>query len=199
MSTEGEVTRWLSRLKEGDRSAVQELWQRYFIRLVGLARQRLGGASRRVVDEEDVALSAFDSFIRRAGEGRFPRLDDRDDLWQVLVMITVRKAADQVNRELRQKRGGGAVKAASELGDEGAVFADLISREPDPGHAAEVAEGCQRLLDALGDGSLRAVAVAKMEGHTNEEIAIQLSISLVGVERKLRRCRGILVNCLVAQ
>jgi RNA polymerase sigma factor (sigma-70 family) len=191
MSLDGDVTRWLRQLKQGDRSAAQDLWQRYFERLVRLARDKLRGAKRRVADEEDVALSAFKSFCRRAEEGRFPRLDDRDDLWQVLVLITVRKAADLANHERRQKRGGGAVAAASELGD-GEAFAELISREPDPALAAELAENCRRLLDALGDGVLRAVALAKMEGRTNEEIAKLIGKSPASVERKLAGCREIL-------
>jgi DNA-directed RNA polymerase specialized sigma24 family protein len=195
MSPDGEITRWLRQLKDGDASAAQELWQHYYARLVGLARQRLRGTPRRVADEEDVALSAFDSFCRRAGEGFFPRLDDRDDLWQVLVMITMRKAADLANHERRQKRGGGAVAAASELGD-GVAFAELISHDPGPALAAEVAENCRRLLDALGDGVLRAVAVAKMEGETNGAIAVRLGVSQATVERKLRGCRGILEKCL---
>src|SRR5262245_45500722 len=113
----GDVTRRLRQLKQGDRSAVRELWRRYFADLVGLARKQLRGAPRRAADEEDVALSAFDSFCRAAEAGRFPELDDRDDLWRVLVMLTVRKAADRANHERRQKRGGGAVAAVSELAD----------------------------------------------------------------------------------
>ncbi|MBI1915085.1 MAG: hypothetical protein HYS12_10160 [Planctomycetes bacterium] len=80
MSSAGDVTRWLQQLKAGDHDAVQPLWERYFRRLVGLARDRLRKLPRRTADEEDVALSAFDSFCRRAEEGRFPRLDDRDGL-----------------------------------------------------------------------------------------------------------------------
>src|SRR5262245_65121803 len=109
MQPGGSVTLYLAHLRSGDSAAARQLWEGYFQRLVDLARQRLRGVPRRAADEEDVALSAFDSFCRRAGEGRFPRLDDRDDLWQALVMLTVRKAADQANRERRQKRGGGGV------------------------------------------------------------------------------------------
>ena len=195
MSLDGDVTRWLQQLKQGDRSAAQELWQRYYARLVGLAQQHLHRSLRRAADEEDVALSAFESFCRRAEEGRFPRLDDSDDLWQVLVTITVCKAADLANRERRQKRGGGAVAVASELGD-GDTFAELISREPDPALAAEVAENCQRLLDALGDGMLRAIAVAKMEGETNKAIAARLGVCEGTIERKLAGCRKILEKWL---
>src|SRR5262245_59845155 len=193
MEPGGEVTRWLRQLQGGDRSAAQRLWQRYFARLVGLARDRLRAAPRRAADEEDVALSAFDSFCRAAEQGRFPRLDDRDDLWQILVMITVRKAADLTEHERRQKRGGGTVVSASALqgSDADAVFAELSSREPDPAFAAEVAETCRTLLDALGDDSLRDIARAKMEGQTNEEIAAGLGVSLPTVERKLRGIRSI--------
>ncbi len=74
------ITVWLQRLQEGDEVAAQRLWEEYFRRLVGLARKRLVGLPRRAADEEDVALSAFDSFCRGAEQGRFPRLDDRDEL-----------------------------------------------------------------------------------------------------------------------
>jgi DNA-directed RNA polymerase specialized sigma24 family protein len=146
-------------------------------------------------DEEDVALSAFDSFFRAAEAGRFPRLDDRDDLWQVLVMITLRKAADQARREGRQKRGGGQVALASEMDEDGA-FAAVIAREPDPAFAAEMADGCRWLLEVLGDDTLRKIAVAKMEGDSNEQIAERLNVSLATVERKLRGIRGILEKSL---
>src|SRR5262249_60097000 len=85
MPSEGSVTRVLGQLQAGDRAAVEQLWQRYFHRLVRLARSRLPGAVRRVVDGEDVALSAFASFCRCAEQGRFPQLLDRDGLWRLLV------------------------------------------------------------------------------------------------------------------
>lgn len=80
MSSDGSVTRWIDALQAGDRAAAQRLWERYFPRLVGLARARLQGAPRRAADEEDVALSAFDSFCRCAERGRFPDLVDRESL-----------------------------------------------------------------------------------------------------------------------
>ena len=95
MSSEPRVSLWLDQLKAGDRFAAQQLWEVYYHRLVGLARAKLQGARRLGADEEDVALSAFDSFCRRAERGQFPRLDDRDDLWQVLFVL-----GDQPAREL---------------------------------------------------------------------------------------------------
>ena len=106
MTSFGSVTRWLSQLKDGNCAAVQKLWEVYFARLVGLARDKLRQRGLRVAvaNEEDVALSAFDSFCRGAEQGRFPRLDDRDDLWQLLVLIASRKVSDLAEYEERDKR-----------------------------------------------------------------------------------------------
>src|SRR5262245_37415657 len=120
MSTDdhGSVTRWLGGAKAGGDTAARELWRRYFESLVRLARARLRASPRTAEDEEDVALSAFDSFLAGAARGRFPRLDDRHDLWRILVTITTRKALDQVNRQRRRKRGGGRVVVESALPDD---------------------------------------------------------------------------------
>ena len=194
MSAIGSVTYWLQQLQAGEQQAFQRLWEVYFERLVGLARQKLRGTPGRAADEEDVALSAFDSFFRGASEGRFPQLLDRDDLWQLLVVLAGRKAANLAQRERRQKRGGGKVRVASELptGDastDGLAFAALIGREPSPAFAAEVAEECRRLLASLGDGELRAVAIWKMEGYTNEEIAAKLGRKALTVTPNLNMIR----------
>src|SRR5262249_3160974 len=101
----GSVTAWIDQHCAGDHDATQQLWQRYFQRLVELARKKLRGAPRGMADEEDVALSALDSFFRGAEQGRFPQLHDRDDLWYLLLVITERKAIDLVNHEKAQKRG----------------------------------------------------------------------------------------------
>src|SRR6478752_225355 len=106
MNARGSVSQWIQLLQAGDPAGAQPLWELYFQRLVALARGRLVGAARRARDEEDVALSAFDSFCRGAAAGRFPRLDDRDNLWKVLTTIAARKAANQRRREQQKKRGG---------------------------------------------------------------------------------------------
>src|SRR2546423_6809687 len=109
MPPDKSVTHWLNLLQsEGDAAAAQRLWERYFHRLVGLARAKLQGQPRRAADEEDVALSAFASFCRAAEAGRFPRLADRHDLWRLLVTLTERQASNLVRDEDRQKRGRGA-------------------------------------------------------------------------------------------
>ena len=135
METEdqGSVTRWLGALQAGDPDAAQRLWERYFTDLVRLARARLRRAPRAAEDEEDVALSAFNSFCTAATRRRFPRLDDRDDLWRVLVTLTERKATDLRRRQRRQKRGGGRVAPEADLaGPEGDLLDQLAGAAPTP-------------------------------------------------------------------
>ena len=194
LQPDGSVTHWLGALKGGDAAAAQRLWERYFDRLVRLARAKLGAMPRGAADEEDVALSAFHSFCQGAARGRFPRLDDRDNLWRLLVTITARKALDQVRRQARQKRGGGRVlvgsaQAGGEDDTDGAGLEQVVGQEPTPQFAAMVTDECRRLLVALDDETLRQVALLRMEGYSDEEIAARVDCSLRTVSRKLALIR----------
>jgi RNA polymerase sigma factor (sigma-70 family) len=195
LSSEGSVTNWIGQLRAGDAAAAQKLWERYFRRLVGLARKKLQDAPRRAADEEDVALSAFASFCHHAARGRFPQLADRDDLWRLLVTVTSRKALHLRRDEKRPKRGGGEVLSLAELSgssSEGkAIVEQILDREPTPAYAALLAEESRRLLERLDDEQLRTIALYKLEGHTNEEIAAKLGYERITVQRKLRLIRQI--------
>jgi DNA-directed RNA polymerase specialized sigma24 family protein len=158
-----------------------------------------GKSSRpgRAADEEDVALSALDSLCRGAERGRFPQLHNRDDLWQLLVKITLRKAHHLLRDEGRAKRGGGAVLDEAALADLREVASaepaleQLLSRDPTPAFAVQVADECQRLLDCLGEADLQTIALRKMENYTIEEIAAQLGCVPRTVKRRLQRIRRI--------
>ncbi|MDP6448121.1 MAG: ECF-type sigma factor [Pirellulaceae bacterium] len=179
------VTLWIAALKEGSDEAAAQIWQRFFDRLTQVARRKLGSA-RRVADEEDVALSVFDTLCRGAEQGRFTQLRDRDDLWRLLVRITAQKSVDQLRRAGRQKRGGGDVRGHSVFGGrDSAGFEDVLARDPSPDFLAALDEHHQRLFDALADDTLRQIAQLRMAGDSNEEIADALGVSLRTVERKL--------------
>lgn len=105
----GSVTHWLGDLRGGDLAAAQPLWERYFGKLVVLARGKLQRQRhpRAAADEEDAALSAFNSFCAGVAEGKFPQLADRQDLWKILMTITVRKAYAQIQRQKHSSAGAG--------------------------------------------------------------------------------------------
>jgi DNA-directed RNA polymerase specialized sigma24 family protein len=192
MSTmcEGSVTRWIGDLKSGGDAAAQNLWERYFDRLVRLARERLRARAGAAEDAEDAALSAFDSFCRGVAEGRFPQLADRDDLWRLLVVITVRKAVTQLERQRAIKRGGGRLVGEADLASGegthfGAALDSFAGREPSPELAAMVVEEYQRLRSRLGEDSLRLVLDLSLEGYNREEISARMGRSVKTVARKL--------------
>jgi hypothetical protein len=197
---EGSITRWIAGVKAGDFAAAQPLWERYFARMVELARARLRARSAcardAAIDEEDAALSAFDSLCAGLARGKFPQLADRDDLWRLLVVITTRKVSVQARRQIRQKRGGGQVRLASDLAEPGSdddVLARAVASEPTPEFAAMVAEEYRVLLDRLGDDILRKVAILRMEGFTTDAISLQLGCARRTVARQLALVRRILV------
>lgn len=195
MSDDDEVTRWLSGLARGEDLAVGEIWQRYFQRLVCLARSKLREGSGRCADEEDVALSAFQSFCAGAAAGKFPRLEDRHDLWKLLVTITARKVGQLVRRSKRKKRGGGTVRGESVFGstgrDDAGGLGEVLGPEPTPEIAVSAAEQFEHLLAVLGDEQLRRIALRKLEGYTNDEIAAEMTCAPRTVERKLQRIRDL--------
>ncbi|QDS99441.1 ECF-type sigma factor [Adhaeretor mobilis] len=196
MSSDHSITLWIANLKlQDDDQAQREIWERYFQRLVGLARFKLGNAPRRSADEEDVALSVLHCFFAGVSEGRFPELRDRTNLWPLLAKITSRKAINQRRHELRQKRGGGRVRGESVfLNAEDASMlglAEVMADDLTPAYLATLEEERLRLFDALPDDVLRSVARKKLEGFQNAEIADELGVTERTVERKLNRIRNL--------
>jgi RNA polymerase sigma factor (sigma-70 family) len=190
------VVRWMEQVQAGDDEAAEQIWNDYYRRLMGLARLKLGGSPRRVGDEDDVVVNAFDSFFRAARDDRFDRLQDRSDLWRVLAMLVARKAARQIEHQMRQKRGGGLVRGesvfraaddTSHAGMENLAGEENMAAD----YVLEMQESLEQLLDLLPDDEYRAIANMRMEGHSNQEIAEELGCTERTVERRLQRIREI--------
>lgn len=193
---EHEITAWIEQLRAGGSEAARAVWDAYFERLVALARRRLAPLARREADEEDVALSALHSFHRGVLARKFPRLEDRHDLWKILATITIRKAVALRRRHFSKKRGGGKTRGESAFdshspqADERGGIEQVLGAEPNPEMAAILAEQCELLFGRL-DESHKSVALLKTGGLCNLEIAEELNLSLRTVERRLDRVRQI--------
>lgn len=185
------VTLLIDQLKTRDSAAAAELWQRYFQRLLPLARAKLRSLSGQYVDEEDILISVFDRLFTAAADGKFARLSDRNDLWQILLMLTDRKVIDQRRKLNADKRGSGEVVRESELSVELDELRELADRAPGPQWLAAFNENLKAALMRLQNEKTREVALNKLEGHTNQEISEKLGISLSSVERKLRVIREV--------
>ena len=193
MSDLHSVSQLLQQLKQNQSAAAHQLWNRFIDQLIRAASRHLRNLPRRAVDEEDVAVTAFEAFLRGTREGRFKQLETREDLWQVLAMLTERKAIEVLRRELAEKRGGGQVRGES-------VFEKLIMEssaavgiadvgDPNPATLELFTGEVRDMLDGLGDELLCKIAMLKLEGYTNPEVALRLNIALRAVERKLQLIR----------
>ena len=185
------ITRWIDGLKQGDSDSAEQIWQHYFERLVRLANQRLSTLPRGPADEEDVALSALNSVILGARAHKFPQLTDRSDLWKLLVVVTTRKAVARQRRHFAAKRPDRNVvrNASKDDASDCSELSQVLGREPSPEFAALFAEEVHQLLTALPGDEFRQVALMRLEGYTNREIAEKLEWYEVKVERRLRIIR----------
>lgn len=187
---QGSVTRWITSLKQGDVVATEEIWRRYFPQLSQFANQHLGN-QRQLSDGEDIALSTFEVLFRGVADGQFRNLNDRADLWALLIFVARRKAIDAIRHENAEKRGGGKVKNETSVSAEsGFSLQQLISSEPTPRDLAMLREHLVRLMTLLKSDQLRQIANAKLEGHSNSEIAKDIGLTARSIARKVQLIRS---------
>ena len=149
MPARGSVTRLIIDLRS-DEPAVRELaarlvWGRYFQELLALARSHLSARIRGREDEEDVLQSMYKSFCLRQRRGDFD-LANRDELWKLLVQITLRKARNTANRHLQGKRDVrrdaiGNAAPADGFDEPAALLNQLDTDDPTPAEAALLERG----------------------------------------------------------
>ena len=178
IENQGSVTHALENLKGGEHvdAAAQKLWEHAFNRLVRIARGMLRNSPRGVSDEEDTALSVFQSFCAGVAQGRFSDLGSRDNLWRVLYTIAWRKVSAQRAHERAMKRDAGRIVE---------VEMDAIpDDDPPPELLATLLDELRLRFKILRDDGLRQIARLLLEGLTNQEIAERLDCHVRTVERK---------------
>lgn len=185
MSADNSVTTWIRGLKQGDDDAAAQIWGRFFNRVCGLARHKLGAQVSAVADPEDVALSAMHALYRGARDERFRHLEDRDDLWDVVAMITIRKSIDVQRRNLVRSSGAAEERIPLDVVADPATVDGMLN----DGYIETLCETGQELVERLED-RLRPVALLRLEGYSNAEIAPRIGRSLPTVERYLNLIRA---------
>jgi DNA-directed RNA polymerase specialized sigma24 family protein len=180
------VMRWLTELAQGDHSAARHLWEFLRQRLLNLAKREVAHSSPRSYDEEDVALSAFDALCRVIQDGHHV-FANRHALWRYVAAITVNKARNWRRHENCARRGGGVERVC-----EDAIFLEaIVSPEPPADVAMLMQEECHRLIARLGRRDVQAVALLKVDGYTNDEVADHLGCTRRSVQRRLAVIREI--------
>ncbi len=198
MSESQNVSHWIELIKDGNSQAANRIWEHYFDKLVGSVRKRLYGHNRAASDEEDIVLSVFESFYAAAEAGRFPDLADRDDLWRLLITMSARKAVDKRRHDRRLRRGGDVVTHSLDESVDESFILEAIGSEPSPEMVVLMQESVEQLFSHLGVGPLRELAVAKLEGYSNAEIARRFECSERTIERRLHLIREKLQQKLIS-
>jgi len=154
----------LQRVKEGrDDEATAGLWEKYFDKLVHVARRNIASLPKRAADEEDVALSAINSFFRAAEAGRLSNLQNRDELWKMLVTMVIRKANRQKDKAFAKKRGGGDVRGESIFMRPCDEASPGLAGMPDEELVTDLMSQCREMIGLLDDPLMREIAVMMMD------------------------------------
>jgi DNA-directed RNA polymerase specialized sigma24 family protein len=119
----------------------------------------------------------------------------REELWKLLVRITMCKVVNTANRHLAARRDVRRERnaATDHNGSSPALFPrwmlDHVDRaQPSPEERVVVVEELDRLLQGLPD-EYRRIVVWKLEGFTNAEIACMIDRTVRCVELKLQLIR----------
>jgi RNA polymerase sigma-70 factor, ECF subfamily len=187
MAEESSFDELLERLQAGHEDAARQIFQEYAARLIGLARTHLNSSIRRKVDPEDVVQSVLKSFFVRMRDGQF-ELENRDSLWGLLVVITLRKCGHKVRELHRQRQDIRKEAAPAPAGDDSGSGWQAIAREPTPAEAAILAETVEVLFGELKERE-REIVELYLQGVSIAEIQAQVRRSEYTVRDVLNRLR----------
>jgi RNA polymerase sigma factor (sigma-70 family) len=177
---DGSFDDFMARVRSGDSAAETMIFRRFVDRLIVLAAKQFDGWIRDQADVENVVLSAYKSFFRRNKRGEY-ELADWDELWALLMIITLHKCTKR-RKHLRAARRDAGRQVSLAGHDVGVAW--LADRSPTPEEAAMLTETLEHLFQAMAPFD-RPLVEHILMGYTAVEIAERLDCS----ERTVRRVR----------
>jgi RNA polymerase sigma factor (sigma-70 family) len=184
-----DASEWLRRFKANEQSTADDLYEAYATRLLALARTRLSAKMARRLDPEDILQSVFRSFFVGLRSERWAD-DEIDDLWRLLVGITLNKLGENVRFHQAAKRSS-AREVAPDNEPSSSRNGDWLSREPSPADVVAAADELAWLLAKFSIEQRRAIEL-RLQRHTIEEIAKLTSCSDRTIRRWLEQARDLL-------
>jgi RNA polymerase sigma-70 factor (ECF subfamily) len=163
----------------GDEAAAKELFDRYCGQLLRLAKRRIGQRMASRFDPEDVIQSAFRTFFVHLKNDEF-EFAEADDLFKLLVRLTVRKTLRKIEHHTAAKRDPHAELAAAADGSD--PFARVAGHAPTPDVEVALLDELEQFMAQLPPFE-RQVLELKIQGHSSTEIAEKLGT----YDRKVRR------------
>lgn len=193
---EAKSTQKLSTLLEDARHGVDyaaaEIHREFVDRLVKLASKRINRRFQAKISPEEVVQSVFASFFRRNGDESYC-LEHWNELWALLVKITVNKCINKVKAFDTSKRDIGRENGQCKSYDSVSSTFFGCDGEPSAQEMAIFNESLDELFDRIPEFSQRVVGL-RLQGMSNFEIAESLNCSERTVYRSLNRIREIFLK-----
>jgi len=187
-SVSGSITRLLHQLHTQDEQVVQDVFNYYFQRLAGLARQHLrnlGGV--RFSDEEDLAMLVLKAFLQDASSAEIGELRSRHDVWRMLAKRTRFRAINLVRDDGRLR--GNEVGESVFRDGEGKYDPLGIQHQPGGSSDDPVDHLYQELLSRLSDPFQQRVASLLLDGQDVPQIAEQTGKAITTIYRKIGKIK----------
>lgn len=169
----------IAAFKAGSETAARDLFDRYCEKLMRLARRRIGQRMTTRVDPEDVIQSAFRTFFVHVKNDEFT-FEGEDDLFKLLVRLTVNKTLRQIAHHRAAKRDPS--KEVAQGSSDNDILANITAHEPSPEVEVAVLDELERFLGQLPEFDRRVLEL-KLQGNSTTEIAEALG----SYDRKIRR------------
>ena len=167
----------LNRWRDGDQQAAAQLYELYSQKLTALASKNLGARLAPRVDAEDVVQSAFRTFFRRSAGGEF-HINNSEQLWRLLIKITILKARTQARRHTAGMRD---VNVETGVPHE---MLESLAHDPTPQDSVILADQIEAILTGLPTAAGEILAL-RLEGHSKTEIAARMKVARQTVYRLL--------------
>jgi len=188
-SEQGSITHWLQKLKCGQQHAAEPIWDRYYKKLVSIASQRLRENPDRSIDGEDIVQSSFNKVFAALRDGKYPDIDNRGDLWSLLLSSTVNRVRQHYRELNAVKRKH--ISLTQSLYDNATFFECLRTSEAE-NQLADLLEFLLNRLDVEDpSGELRKIAILHLEDHSASSIARMLKRRKTNILVSLRWIRSL--------
>lgn len=174
---------------DGDRQAFDVIFGRYSEKLIRLAKSRISDRLAARIEAEDVVQSVFRTFFGRMQEGRF-HFNEENDLWKLLVSITLNKLRNQVDWHTAAKRDVAAEQPMSGATSSQLNAFDLDGESPSPEAVVAFVDLLEHFMAELRDGD-RKILELRLQGLTQDEIAHEVGCTERTVRRVLERIKQI--------
>lgn len=174
--------------QDGNEEAFGKIFERYADKLCRLARSRISERLSARIEAEDVVQSVFRTFFGRVQQHRFT-FKEQDDLWKLLVSMTLNKLRNKVDFHTAAKRDVSAEKPIGGSSTSPSAF-DVDGETPSPAAVVAFVDLLEHFMNELRDND-RKILELKLQDLTQEEIAAEVGCTERTVRRVLDRIRKI--------